>query len=128
MQDIQWPIRALYPDFNTTLSGEITPIVVCPAEYLQYIPKFYERRGKEQVEGFTTILKNKMLKPEEIPKVKLHWGEISGLEGITMGEGDLSLFNMRGFAYYKTDTLKSYDALFASLISIFYIKKLLMIE
>ncbi len=113
-----------YPQLiiNTGQDGaSITPKVTVPSNYLLLVPRFYKRKGKEDVEeylrNFGRIVGGRLGAP-----MHLHWNDQRGLVHIGVGlERGLDLAN-REFIPHNLGAL---NAIGAFLIANYYVGELL---
>lgn len=115
-----FPVWKIYPRFGINPQGEIFPHVPIPKDYIELLPRFYEKHGKERVEELTAKLReNTRL------NIELRWHETHGLTNIstsTPGGFDLDIREYE----FVPHNLHGIQSLAAGAIAMEYARQLLI--
>ena len=125
MSEFEIPISMLYPSINLHERKGIIPIVRLPLDYLDFVPDFYKRGGREKIEELTKFIEKSFTERKIFDgELRLKWDDKSGLTHISIGvHGGFDL-NEDEFMFQEHN-LDGMSSIPAYVISTSYIHELL---
>jgi len=118
-----------YPTFEFG-DGRIIPVVRLPEDYLERVPRFYEREGKQEIRAYVCGLKKGFLSCGLIDSIDfevnsdLVWDDERGLTTIRMRpSGGLDL-EENGYVSFVEHNLGGIKSVFAGVVAMKYVNEL----
>ncbi len=111
----------MYPTFEYFEDRGWLPRINLPENYLELVPKFYERGGQFKIEKYTKDINEKFVGDFDI---HLKWDDKKGLRNIDFGNKGLDLTENFGSPHFCEHNLDTRTSIVSGMIAMKYISEL----